>query len=661
MTRWAWSFGLRLACAGMLGCSGPQALHPVPDDLALDAVWASLARGDLGGGQAAAEQVVDGVFRVRAARDVQAARDGRAAALCGCLENADWLAARFDASHEVAMERLRDARRQGVGGGALWLEEARASVTSGRRLSAARAARDFQPGSVEALAIEVETLQAEGELGDAEALLATAGLPDTARLRLARRRQDLSCGRLRAAAAGLVADVRDGLAVPASLGLLEELLFAVPMLDVELEARAALGATSLPGRRMARARDRLLARIEAASGDVDEAVSRLSALETSWPQDERRRRLWESRLGRRDPATLEELMEQDPERVTAPELAQLRLADAWNVAALQGYADDEQGHGPDLPSFLSRLDVAAKGLPAAPALVDLPRREYGIFGTLVDTDPLRARLPGAVLVAGKALGLPADIAWFDRQECRDVPLPDAGGSYERCTVRVMRVAGYAASRGATISGAGIGRLVYLDLDAIERDERESALAPAGPPLQALPAHGAVERRDLREPLDVALRLERRAREDAGARYPERLLQALAAHEEQHIRDFADFIGRGVGGQLLAVVSAGLSPSAVRAEIERRAQLAALRSATDPRIALAHALAFLPVESGGRGDEHATGYEALVREFVERLDSGLWEGAASVEALGLDRGRVLVQQLDRLAPETVRAIAAAMDD
>jgi hypothetical protein len=278
---------------------------------------------------------------------------------------------------------------------------------------------------------------------------------------------------------------------------------------------------------------------------------------------------------------------------------------------------------------------------------------------MLDTAPLRQTLPDAVLLCGKALFLPADIAWFDRVQCLARELPNGAGPYEECHVRHPRVTGYAAAHGAAITGAGFDPLVWLDLDELQGEVRAERLTPCDPPLPARLAAGRDARLDLSEPLDVARWIDDAARISDGERYEALLLDSLAQHEQQHILDFRQFVAEGTLGQLGQLFSGGLLPGAIRAEVERRAQLNALRTSADPRLALAHAISHLPVEGAARSEPHAVAYESLVTEFLRRLDDANWPGARTLEQLGLDRSRNLLQQLWRLDGDTIRAVALGM--
>ncbi len=656
----------------MSSCKAPTAVHVGADDVHIDGVWVSLQRGDLARAAESVSRIRDPVFAERARRDVQAAQEGRPAALFACLAEGSWLAARYDASDERARRRLRDAKRRQrpEPHPAVWLEDGRRSTGHGRRVSALQPIWGASSGGPEALALEVESLLAQQRFAEAARRLDRAQ-GSTGRLRLAQRRLDAATGRARAVAAGVLDDLRAGQGLPASLRLLEDVLVRVPLDGVEREARELLAVDSAEGWLMGRTRDRLRARLAARAGDLAGAAATLAGIEPRLAYEDRMLRRWQVRLGQATPRWLEERIDVSSARDGDQAMSTRRLADEWSLEARATYREAlDEGREHSLDDFVARLDEAASPLAEGPLLADLPRHDYGVFGQRLETEPLRARLGPAFVLSGKAIGLPADMTWFDVEECVSLPLPvidgeqgdDAagGGTYLECRVRANRVPGLLASQGASISGAGIDRLVFLDLDHIDYMERFASGPPNPPVLEPMPAHGADERRDLSEPLDVVFKLDAAIRADAGSDYRRRLIESLSLHEQRHILDFHEFMGRGVFGKVSMIFSGGLLPASVRAEIERRAQLYAMRNATDPRIALRDAVERVPVEGLQRRSEHAMGYAELVRGFLVVLDTEAWEGARPLAELGLDRGASLLQQLDRLDPETVRAIARAID-
>ena len=667
VNRRAWGFVVICALVGMVGCAAPPVPQFGPLDRAVDAVWLAVQRGDVAGAQQAAGSLEAPAavrrFRERAERDVEAIRDGRAAALVTCLDADSWLAARYDASDTRARERLAAARERAGDDdlGVLWLEEARRSGAGTRRVSAARAAQRHAGAGAEGLALEVETLMALGELDQAwERLEQVATDEDgpTARLALARRQLQAATGRWQAAAMGLLDDVQLGRGVPASLVLLEEILVRLPDRDLEARAREVLAEAAWPGTRYERGGVRLAARLAGRDGDLPAALEGVARLDPRSPSEDRWLARWAARLGGPPDTTLEGRDDVEPDRDRSDTVDRLRLVDEWNLVARDLYARALAGDGADLDDFVTALDAAGHGLPGRVRLADVPRHDYGLFGEMLDPLEVAVRLPGQFVLAGQALGLPAQMTLYDVEARREVAVTDGDGDYLEFHVRNLRVPGLAAHQGAAFQGAALDRVAFLDRDEIDRAERAGGLGGARPELAPRPAAGADQRRDLSEPYDVAERLRQLARAAAGDAYGERVLQTVALHEGKHIQDTRRFLEQGLGGQLWSLAGAGLLPGAVRAEVERRAQLHALRTCDDPRIALAQCLDSLPVEGSRRFSEHAVGYGRLVAEFVAVLDGGRFAGAPA-DGLPLQRDAVLVQQLHRLDPETIRAVALAV--
>lgn len=654
----AFRFALALALVGTAACAAPRELVVAPEARVSDAVWVALTRGDVDAADTEAFAFADADLAARARLDVLAAREGRAAALVRAIDDGSWLAARYRASSVRARDELRRAANAGQTGAAFAIERARRAERASETLERARAAQSDATAAAEARALEVETLLVGGRFAEAAERLPDP--PPTARLALLQRHLDAACGRPAAVVEGVCADLSVGWAVPHSLALLEDALRSQPSRALETRARAALDGAELAGAPMLRARERLLAILDARAGDLRGAAARLAAFDPREPEEDEALRRWSRRVDPGAADTLEERLDADAARLTGRDLLLKRLGDEWDLEARLSYKDALEGRGVALDAFLVRLDEAAQPLAGAPPLAALPRHDFGIFGALLDTAPLRAALPDAVLLGGQAALAPPELTWFDRVGCEEVELPGGLGRYEQCTVRRTRVSGRLASQGVNITGAGVGRLVWLDLDELEREERATRAAAASG-LEALPAADRGERLALDEPLDVVERLTQASRADAGPAYEARLLETIALHEGQHIIDFQEFVAKGTVGQAWSLLTAGLLPGAVRAEIERRAHLRALREATDPRIALAEAIARLPVEGEALQEEHAVAYASLVGELVALLDRPSLPDGRPPEALGIDRSRVLLQQLDRLPPEVLRALARELPD
>ncbi|MGQ0552116.1 MAG: hypothetical protein ACT4PU_02715 [Planctomycetota bacterium] len=660
--------------AGALGaCSAPLPLRTEPDDFFTERVWAALQCGDVEAARTQHSLISHADLRLRAEWDIASAEQGRAAVLWQLVaepQSPDWLQARFDASEEVAVARLLAAEAASTESPAHWLELARRGPENSRRAAGATLELRPGPGALEALALEIERLLQVQEFQRAEEELAAAlrAGPQSVRLRLLQRWLVRLTGRHEAAIRGVLDDLHEGRAVPASLRLLEESLLAQPSEEREAEVDFTLRSVPIVGPHMLRARDRLLAILAARAGRLLEARTLLASLSSPGALEESALRRWDGRLGLNPRAeSLEERLEADPARFRGPDLLARRLAEEWNLAARQSYADHLKGDSRELSAFLTWLDQSAAGLvrdglPEIPLLSSLPRRSYGIYGELLEVASLQQDFPEALILGGQALAHPAELVWYDRLECRQVDLPDGLGFYEECLVRRQRVLGFAASLGAGITGAGIDRTVYLDVEGL-RDAPAGAAGGQPPRLPrgaALPADTLAARRALNEPLDVAERLLDLAREQGGGELLPLLRDALSKHERQHIVDFQRFVRQSAFSQVGSLLSAGLLPSSVRAEIERRAQVQALREARDPRVVLAESIHYLP-PAAGDDEPHARAYAALLADFLRLLDTAAWPGARPLAELGLRRDRVLLQQLDLLEPETIRAIAKALPD
>lgn len=661
--RWG-TVALVVGLAGS-GCSTVAPLRLDADDRAVDEVWVALSGEDLDRASGAAAAIRQPSLRARAELDLGSVVEGRAAALVRCLDDGSWLAARYDASTERARDRLRAARHEAAGDPAWELERARRAADVESRAAQARALVGRTPGGAEALALAAESLVALGLVDEAVRLLGDDG-ERTGRLRAVTRQVQWLSGARLAAADGVLRDVDEGLAVPTSLVVLELATVELPLAGVDEAIRTALAAP-LPGELLERGRQRVLARLDAVAGRPLVAAERLATREDLLPSESLAVDAWRLRGASEEPRERavdpswppERRVDLDPRRVESHEMARLRRLAEWDLVAREHYTGVLEGEDElDLPELLEALDAVAGPLGVPPTrLVEAPRRDYGVLGTLVDSEALLATDPGSFVLAGRGLGLPAEITAYDVEACMLADLAAHGSDYTECLVRRLRVPGFLASQGARFTGVGLDRIVFLDLDEV--DLRVAGTRAADPPvaLEARPAAGRVERRDLSEPLNQAARLEWTASTSAPDSYRSAVLGSLAAHERQHVDDARTFLTQGWMGRLAAVAGAGLSPRAVRAELERRAQLAALREAPDPRLPLALAVSALPVEGARRADEHAVGYEALLEAFVTVLDEG---EVVDPEAHGITRTRVLVQQLERLPPDAIRAIARAID-
>ncbi len=662
-----------LALGGMvLACGVLPIAEPTADDAALDDLWLALRRGDLQGADAAAARVDDVLLSDRARRDVLAARWGRSAALVGAWADDSWWAARYLASSEAARETLDQVGPERHS--AAWaLERSRRAGTVERRSAWARKALGGPNGSLEAWALLAESQLALQDWRALAELFDEA--PGSARLADLENRFALGSGRRVAALAGLLDDLEAGLVTPEGLELLGQLLLAVPEAETEGRVLAVLEADTAPGEYWRRARSRLLAQLRARSGDLQgaqEAYAQLPWLELTEARQLNRWRLRQAlQTGQPSEAeptvgrltdiqpTPEEQIDGDTARIGSPALQRLRWFHEWDLAAHQSYREALLGDDGELDDFLAHLDAAAVPAGGAPALSPLPRQDFGLFGELLDVDSLSDTLGQVFVMGGEGFLLPAEITMYDRLSSR--PVETDAGSYDEVSVRHLRVPGFVASQGAAFTGAGIVHTVFIDEERVDAEAGRMAALTVGPEPTAQRAVDRAERRALREPLDVVLRLRAAVSADAGTGLRELLRESLALHEGQHIIDVQEFLVMSSLGRLAELMSAGLLPGAVRAEVERRAQLRALRECSDPRLPLADLVAQLPVEGPRAQSEHARGYAALLAEFIERLDTGDYEGAQNLATWEVDPERVLVQQLHKLPSSVVRAVALAISD
>lgn len=317
-------------------------------------------------------------------------------------------------------------------------------------------------------------------------------------------------------------------------------------------------------------------------------------------------------------------------------------------------------------------DRAAAGLGAEPAQVPGLARFAARLGRFV--------LLGRVLGAGGPDGVVLRAVAVQRMHGELLGRPWSG------TV-VLAEGGELESRaerfGARISGAALHEGYWIDLGELRRERRALAALlrrfehpDRGTPAEAvaaalgqtgLPLRGrsererARERRALGPPLGEAARLRLAAMCAAGegpkAVVPplERLLEAVELHERAHLADRAWFLplhehpGRALG----FLLETGFSPRRIQERLEYRAQLVALCTVSEPRLALAAVLdALEPAEDGPL--PHGDAYRELARDLLAVLDRALGEDPRAFPSF--DPGRTLLHQLHRATPEELRAVA-----
>ena len=149
-----------------------------------------------------------------------------------------------------------------------------------------------------------------------------------------------------------------------------------------------------------------------------------------------------------------------------------------------------------------------------------------------------------------------------------------------------------------------------------------------------------------DPLDVGWRLAAMSPlQDSGL--DAAVLEVIRLHERRHLVDafhylpFEANVWRGLG----LLLRFGLSPSAIEAEMERRAELAALALSQHPELVLGHIAEFVGEDEAS---PHARGFTQLAADLIGALVA---EGVAEADAA--------VSRWDRLDPAVVRRSAARL--
>lgn len=179
----------------------------------------------------------------------------------------------------------------------------------------------------------------------------------------------------------------------------------------------------------------------------------------------------------------------------------------------------------------------------------------------------------------------------------------------------------------------------------------------GDPLLA--AADRAERLDVREPLSLAARAAFRCFDAwvGSGRLPEQfpglLLDAVEAHEQEHIQDAARFLPffQDLGRKLGLIWDVRFSPARAEAWLEERAQTAALAHAQSPLAVLAATAPLLPQESSAA--PHVRGYQDLARRLVRAVEEN---PAAYPE---IDFRYAILAQLDRLGDEGLRRLGESV--
>ncbi|MSR47939.1 MAG: tetratricopeptide repeat protein [Planctomycetes bacterium] len=347
---------------------------------------------------------------------------------------------------------------------------------------------------------------------------------------------------------------------------------------------------------------------------------------------------------------------------------QRHLEAELKVLAIETYRAHQEGReAPAFDVFTGAIDLAAERTSGAPSLASASRQSIWPLGELVD--PTGGGLPGwfaeggRLLVVGQRRGLPPELFLAPV-----VASSEAGPQRARVSwIDGTLIPGWLEHSGAQFAGAALDRFAWIDIAAIE-DQIDGLLAFSrrlgaddarlrADPVE--PARGHRERCAIEEPAEVVAKLELRAlaawRERDPKQDPATLLadalDAVLRHESAHLADAHRFLplSRKVWGELFTLGRLGFAPRKIEEWLEMRAQCSALATARNPWFVLADCAASLRGDAGGL-TPHGDGYRDLLARFVAVID------AAPADFEGVDRGAVLLQQLDLLSEAQLRLAA-----
>jgi hypothetical protein len=304
------------------------------------------------------------------------------------------------------------------------------------------------------------------------------------------------------------------------------------------------------------------------------------------------------------------------------------------------------------------LGVAGSRAGGIAAVLDELHR-FGVFGVLGGDGPDGTVLPVLAIEerSGEHLGVPwhGTVAW-----CEGADVPSRAGRL-----------------GARIAGAAVHEGYWIDVDQVrhelvawerlvrafgtDRARVDRALAVRG--LAARAGEEGVRQRtsasallDESERVRLAVLRDRAASDAAlGSVTLDEMIEVCSTHEEGHLCDRTRFLplSKHWPRALALLANAGFSAERVQEDLEYRAQLTALASIPDPRLALAQILD--GVEGGFGATPHAAGYARLLDDFLLLLDGEVQRGAFQ----GIAPDRTLAHQLHVLRPEDVRTVALAL--
>ncbi len=294
------------------------------------------------------------------------------------------------------------------------------------------------------------------------------------------------------------------------------------------------------------------------------------------------------------------------------ELLQLALARAGN---------DKR---PGLEGLLAELRKSTRAF-LGKDLVGRPR-VVSVLGLGVYLDPTGPGLPsfflrrGRLLLLGRRAGLPPQ-GFTGRIVTQGKELLSLEGRTREVTFWLLEGEGLKpAGVPVDLAGLALDRFYLVDLEAVRRwafQVRTSARRAREARALEQPLGPGLGPEGTFAPSDLAAKCRILGLERKGPRLEERLFEIVRLHELGHLADAAWFLPplRHLGRVAGLLLRCNLDPKRVQAELERRAQAAALARTRWPYLALAQASGALPVGADLKGEVHEVGYALLVRDLA----------------------------------------------
>jgi len=341
-----------------------------------------------------------------------------------------------------------------------------------------------------------------------------------------------------------------------------------------------------------------------------------------------------------------------PELVALRDEARAELAFEGGVRRLL-YRGYRAGDTADLAVVIDRLRELSRRTLGRDVVGEPPRFEVPWIGEMVD--PFVGGLSEHLarynrhFVLGRRAGGVAEGMLLTRLSLADLP-PDVTLSLPGRCLEVVAfdrdVRTLTGVVGGDIAGVALLHHFVIDFDAVREwagsiAERRQVMAKDGDALLSdpLPVTPGID------PVDVAWRLAALSPvQDTDLELA--VLDMIRHHERRHLVDSFDYlpISANLGRGVSLMFRFGLSAAAIEAEMERRAELAALVVSPHTELVLAHIADFLP--DPGAESPHHRGFSALAEDLEARLRQLGVAPAAAAPSGWYELDRELVREAAR---------------